>query len=214
MRTRLAGERPAVLACFVIIACLVGVPIVEVVLNSFNTAAIGRPPAYGLANWTTALARPVIWSAIANTLSLGAVRTLIAVPVAIALAWLISRTDMPGRGAFELLCWIGIFLPTLPLVFAWILMLDPQTGAVNALAKQLIGFAPFNIYSFWGITWVHLSSYALFYPIVLLLPFFRRMAPALEESARISGASHLQTLFRVTAPILAPAVLGVAILSF
>jgi iron(III) transport system permease protein len=136
------------------------------------------------------------------------------VPVAVLLAWLIARTDMPGRGVFELLCWIGIFLPTLPLVFAWILMLDPQTGAVNVLAQRLVGVAPFNIYSFWGITWVHLASYALFYPVVLLLPFFRRMAPAMEESSRMSGANYLQTLSRVTAPILAPAVLGIAILSF
>jgi iron(III) transport system permease protein len=54
----------------------------------------------------------------------------------------------------------------------------------------------------------------LYYPVVLLLPFLRRMAPALEESARTSGASYLQTLMRVTAPILAPAVLGVTVLGF
>ncbi|HLG73688.1 MAG TPA: iron ABC transporter permease [Chloroflexota bacterium] len=203
-----------VLACFAIMAALVGVPVAEVLINSFNTADIGRPPVYGLGNWAAALVRPVLWSAIGNTLALGLVRTAIAIPIALLLAWLIARTDMPGRGLFELLCWIGIFLPVLPLVFAWILMLDPRTGVVNGLAKQFFGVAPFNIYSFWGITWVHLASYALFYPVVLLLPFFRRMAPALEESARMSGASYLQTLFRVTAPILAPAVLGITILSF
>jgi len=189
-------------------------PIWQVIVNSFNTAAIGRAPAYGLGNWDTAFARPVLWSAIGNTLALGAVRTIIAIPFALLLAWLVARTDMPGRGLFEILCWLGIFLPTLPLVFAWILMLDPQTGLVNALAQQAFGVAPFNIYSFWGITWVHLASYALYYPVVLLLPFFRRMAPALEESARTSGANYLQTLVRVTAPILAPAVLGIAILAF
>lgn len=202
------------LACFIVIAALVGVPIWQIVLNSFNTAAIGRTPVYGLANWTAALSRPVVWSAIGNTLALGLVRTAIALPCALTLAWLIARTDLPGRGLLELLCWIGIFLPTLPLVFAWILMMDPQTGLLNALAQRLVGLSPFNIYSFWGITWVHLASYAFYYPVVLLLPFFRRMAPAMEESARTSGATYLQTLSRVTAPILAPAVLGVAILGF
>ncbi len=210
----LGGERSAVLACFVVVVVLVAVPVLEVAVNSFNSAAIGRPAVYGLDNWTAALGRPVLWSAIGNTLALGLVRTAIALPAALLLSWLIARTDMPGRTLFELLCWIGIFLPTLPLVFAWILMLDPRTGVVNVLAQRLVGFAPFNIYSFWGITWVHLASYAVFYPVVLLLPFFRRMAPALEESARASGASYLQTLTRVTAPILAPAVLGVGILSF
>jgi iron(III) transport system permease protein len=214
LRTAPRGEQLAVAACFVVVAALVGAPIWQVILNSFNTSAIGQAPAYGLGNWITAFARPVLWSAIGNTLALGAVRTVIAIPFALLLAWLIARTDMPGRGVFEILCWLGIFLPTLPLVFAWILMLDPQMGLLNTLLHKIIGVAPFNIYSFWGITWVHLASYALYYPVVLLLPFLRRMAPVLEESARASGASYLQTLIRVTAPTLAPAVLGVAILSF
>ena len=200
--------------CFVIIAVLVGAPIWQVLINSFNTAAIGARPVYGLSNWTSAYARPVLWSAIGNTLALGAVRTAIAIPFALLLAWLIARTDMPGRGLFEVLCWLGIFVPVLPLVFAWILMLDPQTGVVNGLLQRSLGVAPFNIYGFWGITWVHLASYAMYYPVVLLLPFMRRMAPALEESARVSGATYAQTLLRVTAPMLAPAVLGVAILAF
>ena len=200
--------------CFVVIAILVGAPIWQVLANSFNTAAIGAAPVWSFGNWTTAYARPVLWSAIGNTLALGAVRTAIAIPFALLLAWLIARTDMPGRGVLEVLCWIGIFVPVLPLVFAWILMLDPQTGVVNGLLERFVGVAPFNIYGFWGITWVHLASYAMYYPVVLLLPFMRRMAPALEESARASGATYLQTLLRVTAPMLAPAVLGVAILAF
>ena len=207
-------DRLAVLAAFVVVAVLVGLPILEVANNSFNIAQIGQATHYSFGNWTTVLARPVLWSAIGNTLALGAVRTAIAIPLALVLAWLIARTDMPGRGLLEILSWMSIFLPTLPLVFAWILMLDPQTGLVNAVVHRAFGVAPFNIYSFWGITWVHLSSYALFYPVVLLLPFFRRMAPALEESARMSGASYRRTLFRVTAPLLAPAVLGVAVLAF
>ncbi len=213
-RAALRGDRLAVLGCFVLIAALVGAPIWQVAVNSFNTSTIGQRPTYGFGNWTAAFERPVLWAAIGNTLALGAVRTAIALPVALVLAWLIARTDMPGRGVFEILCWLGIFLPTLPLVFAWILMLDPQMGLVNTLLHKAIGVAPFNIYSFWGITWVHLASYALYYPVVLLLPFFRRMAPALEESARTSGANYAQTLIRVTAPILAPAVLGVGILAF
>jgi iron(III) transport system permease protein len=214
-RTRLwAPDRLGLLGCFVVIAVLVGAPIWQIAINSFNTAGIGQTPSYGLGNWTTALGRPVLWSAIGNTLALGAVRTAIAIPVALLLAWLIARTDLPGRGAFEVLCWIGIFLPVLPLVFAWILLLDPQRGVVNTLLQQALGIAPFNIYGFWGITWVHLASYALYYPVVLLLPFLRRMAPALEESARANGATQLQTLVRVTAPVLAPAIIGVTILSF
>lgn len=207
-------QRTAVVVTFVVIAILAGVPVFELVLNSFNSSALGQSAQYGLLNWQVAFGRSQIWAAIGTTVALGVVRTAIALPAALVLAWLIARTDMPGRGLIEVLCWLGIFLPVLPMTFAWILLLDPQVGLINTLLHQLIGIAPFNIYSFWGITWVHLASYALYFPVILLLPFLRRMAPALEEAAQVSGANYVVTLLRVTAPVLAPAVIGVAILTF
>jgi iron(III) transport system permease protein len=197
-----------------LVGLLVGLPVLALLVNSFNTAAIGQPAVYGLRNWRDAFSQPLVWEALWNSLALGLVRTAIALPLAIAFAWLIARTDMPGRSKLEILCWLGIFLPTLPLAFGWILLLDPQNGLVNGFLQDRVGVSPFNIYSFWGITWVHLASTAVYYKVILLLPFFRRMSPALEEAARTSGASQLTTLCRVTLPILAPALLGIGFLSF
>src|SRR5438067_1619110 len=197
-----------------VVGLLVGLPVLALLVNSFNTAAIGQPAVYGLRNWRDAFSQPLVWEALWNSLALGLVRTAIALPLAIGFAWLIARTDMPGRSKLEILCWLGIFLPTLPLAFGWMLLLDPQNGLVNSFLQDRVGVSPFNIYSFWGITWVHLASTAVYYKVILLLPFFRRMSPALEEAARTSGASQLTTLCRVTLPILAPALLGIAFLSF
>ncbi len=207
-------ERVAVGGLPLLVGLLVGLPILALLINSFNTAAIGQPAVYGLGNWQTAFSQPLVWESLWNSVALGLVRTLIALPLAIGFAWLIARTDMPGRSKLEILCWIGIFLPSLPLAFGWILLLDPQNGLVNDLTERLFGVSPFNIYSFWGITWVHLASTTLYYKVILLLPFFRRMAPALEEAAQMSGASQLTTVWRITLPILAPAILGIAFLSF
>lgn len=210
----LVQEHAAVVLAFVLVVVIAGLPVFELILNTFNTAALGQAVQYGLANWEAASHSQQIWGATITTLALGITRTVIAIPLALCLAWLIARTDLPGREVLEILCWLGIFLPILPLTFAWILLLDPQTGLVNTLLRQVIGVAPFNIYSFWGITWVHLASYSLYFPVILLLPFLRRMAPALEEAAQMSGASNFKTLARVTAPILAPAVLLIGILTF
>jgi iron(III) transport system permease protein len=150
------------------------------------------------------------------TLALGAVRTAIAMPIAFTMAWLVGRTDMPGRTGIELLCWTGIFLPVLPLTFGWIVLLDPQFGLVN-LALQKLPFIHgpvFNIYGFWGIVWVHLASNSVYFKVILLLPALRRVGAALEEAARMCGASHFRTILRITMPVLAPAILGVALLSF
>jgi iron(III) transport system permease protein len=115
-----------------------------------------------------------------------------------------------------MLCWIGIFLPTLPLTFGWILLLDPKFGLVNDALKQLpfVDGGVFNVYSFWGIIWVHLAATGVYYKVVLLLPALRRVGAALEEAARVCGANQFITTLRVTMPVLAPAALGIAVLSF
>lgn len=195
---------------------IVALPLVLLLANSFNVAAPGREATYGLDNWVRAFSDPSTLSALWNSVSLGLARTIISLPAALALGWLIARSDMPGRSAIELLCWFGIFLPALPLVFGWILLLDPQYGLVNqALMKLPFVSGPvFNIYSYLGIIWVHLASTSIFYKVVLLVPAFRRVGASLEEAARMSGASQLTTTMRITIPLLAPAVIGVTVLAF
>lgn len=93
-------------------------------------------------------------------------------------------------------------------------MLDPRVGVVNIFLDELVGVRPFNIYSFWGIIWVHIASSSLYYPVILLLPFFRRMATSLEEAARMSGASQFTATWRIVFPLLIPGIISVMFLGF
>jgi iron(III) transport system permease protein len=122
---------------------------------------------------------------------------------------------MPGRTIVEVLAWLSIFVPVLPLAFGWVLLLDPKFGLLNTLISSLMGqpVSVFNIYGFWGITWVHLASTAIAYKVVLLTPAFRRVNAAIEQSARVCGATARQTITRITLPLLAPAVLLVTVVS-
>lgn len=210
------GRRVALVGVPLVIGLAVGLPILLLIINSFNTARPGREAIYGLGNWITAFSDPGILSALWNSILLGGLRTLISLPIAMGLAWLITRSDMPFRGTVEALCWLGVFIPALPLTLGWILLLDPQFGIVNEIWQSLpFATGPlFNLYSYAGIIWVHLASSSIFYKVVLLAPAFRRMGAGLEESARMAGASQLTTLRRITIPVLAPAVLAVLVLSF
>jgi iron(III) transport system permease protein len=198
---------------------LVGVilvlPLGMLLTNSFNVAPAGQAFRYGLGNWQSALADPTALGALWNSFALAIVRTAISVPVAMVLTWLIARTDMPGRGAIEVLAWLSIFVPVLPLAFGWILLLDSKFGLVNALIASISGSKSgvFDIYGFWGITWVHLASTSVAYKVVLLAPAFRRINAATEQAARVCGATAWQTLTRVTLPLLAPAILLVTVIS-
>src|SRR5439155_24891489 len=71
---------------------------------------------------------------------------------------------------------------------------------------------PFNIYSYEGIIFLSVIGFSAFF-VVFLLPAFRAMDASLEESARMCGATERTTLLRITAPLLKPAILGLAVLS-
>ncbi|HEX8969804.1 MAG TPA: iron ABC transporter permease [Chloroflexota bacterium] len=198
---------------------LVGVvlvlPLLMLLLNSVNVAPAGQAFRYGLGNWQAAVADPSALGALWNSFALAVVRTAISLPIALALTWLIARTNMPGRGVIEVLAWLSIFVPVLPLAFGWILLLDPKFGLLNTLIGSVTGSksAIFDIYGFWGIIWVHLASTSVAYKVVLLAPAFRRINAATEQAARVCGATAWQTATRVTLPLLAPAILLVTVIS-
>jgi iron(III) transport system permease protein len=140
---------------------------------------------------------------------------VIATPIGIAMTWLVARSDMPGRSGIELLSWLSIFTPILPLTLGWILLLDPRFGMINVGLSHLpFGHAlNFNLYSFWGITWVHIASSAIAYQVVLLTPAFRRVSLSTEHAARMCGATMWQAITRITIPLLLPAILLVVLIS-
>src|SRR5262249_56919609 len=110
--------------------------------------------------------------------------------------------DMPGRNAFEFLCWFAYFVPDFPLVLAWILILDPNFGVLNTALKLLpfVEGSLFNPYSFWGIIWVHTSVSGIWFKVMLLTPVFRRLGASLEEAARGSGGHRSRPVFVFTLP--------------
>jgi len=196
-----------------VVAFLVLTPLSLMVFNSFQLARPGQPVVYGLDGWRKAFSSPGILDAMVNTFKLAITRQVIALVMGIFIAWLLARTDIPMKGTLELFFWLSFFLPALPLTMGWILLLDPKYGLLNQWLLNLGLFKepPFNIYSFWGIVWVHLSA-TIGIKVMLLTPAFRNLDAALEESSRIVGASALGTLVRIVIPIMMPAILITTIL--
>jgi len=190
-------------------------PIVLIVLNSFQMARPGESPQWGLEGWRIALSQPGILTSIGNTASVLLVRQAISFPIAILIAWLLARTDIPGAHWLEFMFWLSFFLPSLAFTLGWILILDPNYGFANQVLRRLwpTESGPFDIYSFWGIIWTHLGSYTTAVKVMLLTPAFRNMDSALEEAARVSGAGRTGTLLRITLPAMAPALLVVLVIA-
>lgn len=218
-RRRRWGPGWANLVVLLLVGGAVGTPIALLLLNSFNVGRPGGDAEYGWGNWLAGFVNPEVRGAIWNTMTLGVTRTVIALCVAVVLAWLIARTDMPGGKTLEFLLWLAFFIPSLPLTLGWILLGDPQYGLLNELLRAVPGVGssgegPLNIYSFWGIVWVHLTASTVPFMTVVIIPAFRRMNVTLEESARVCGASRWWTALRVTVPVMTPAILAAGMLSF
>lgn len=190
-------------------------PLVLILINSFNTATIAEPPVYGLKAWREAFSEPGIWRSLWNSVKIGLVLQVVALPTGIFISWLLARTNILFANALEFGFWISFFLPGLATTFGWMLMLDPSTGLINSWLRQLplLNGLNFDIYSFWGIIFVHLVSNGISTKVMLLTPAFRRMDPSMEEASRMSGAGALTTLLRITVPAMTPIIVVVFLLS-
>jgi iron(III) transport system permease protein len=189
-------------------------PLVLVALHSLQLAPPCHPARYGLDGWRAALGEPGLRTALVNTLTVTLARQLTSLPLAVLVAWLLARTDLPGRRGIEFAFWAAFFLPPFTVTLSWILLLDPEYGLVNTAIAALppLHVAPFNIYSFWGIVWVHVITGSLTVKVILLTPAFRNMNAVFEEASRVAGAGTLRTALRITVPVMAPAILSVLLL--
>jgi len=205
-----------------LMAALIGImgffvlyPLVLILINSFNTATIAEPPVYGLKAWREAFSEYGIWRSLWNSIKIGIVLQVIALPLGIFLSWLLARTNILFANVFEFGFWISFFLPNLATTFGWMLMLDPSTGLINSWLRQMpfLSGLNFDVYSFSGIIWVHVVSTGLSTKVMLMTPAFRRMDASMEEASRMSGASAFTTLWRITVPAMTPVIVVVFLLS-
>lgn len=185
-------------------------PLALLVYGSFILDdAGGGPKQFGIDAWIIAWNQPGMVQAIVNTLKRVVLTEVISLPVAVLIAWLVSRTDMPGKKIIDGFFWVAFFLPSLPVVLGWILLFDPDNGLINKWVMSTFGFTmpPFDIYTFWGIIFVHLAARSVSAKYIFLTPAFRNFDGSLEEASTMVGSSPLGTIWRIVMPILMPAVL-------
>jgi iron(III) transport system permease protein len=130
-------------------------------------------------------------------------------------AWVVERTDAPGGSLFHALALLSFAIPGLLTAMAWIFVLSPNIGWLNALLKSAFGLrdAPMSIYSLPGMIWALSTHY---FPLTYLAlgPALRVLDVRLEEAALVSGARYWQVMPKVTLPLLRPALLSTVLLLF
>jgi iron(III) transport system permease protein len=171
-----------------------------------------RPPtAYGFDNFSGLLQYPQI---LLNTLTVSVAATVMALVFGFVMAWILTRTNVPGRHLFEQLMAVPYYLTPLLGALAWSLLGAPESGFINQIWRALGGNGHLiDINTPYGIAWV-MALFEGSVAFVMIAAVMKSMDPALEEASQIMGASRLRTMLRITLPLVVPGVLGAAIFVF
>jgi iron(III) transport system permease protein len=198
---------------------LIAVPLAMLLFAAFRGPADYLPFEPG-ARWTLEHIRalftdPVITTRILPDTFVFVVGTVVLVfAVGLAMAWLVERTELPGREIWFALILFPLLVPTPVLAIAWIFLMGPNAGWLNLVIRAALGLeapGPINIFSMGGLILCQALASAPF-AFLLLSATLRAMDPALEEASGTSGASAFTTFRRVTLPVLLPGLLAPLIL--
>jgi iron(III) transport system permease protein len=189
-------------------------PLAMLFYGSIHSTPPGMAGAFNLDGYVTMLTGANV-KILLNTIGISFVKTIIAMFLAILLAWIIARTDTPCTASLEVLITLPFFIPPVLTAMAWGMLGNPQVGVLNTVWKWATGAteSPINVYSYGGVIW-HMLQYSTPFLFLFIVDAFRAMDPALEESSRMSGASRWQTFNRITLKLMLPVTTSAFILSF
>ena len=155
--------------------------------------------------------------ALKNTLIAATATMVLGTLIAFPLAWLVGRTNLFGKKFFRSLFVLTYMVPPYVGAMAWLRLLNPNVGTMNQFFRLIFGLGdtpgPLNIYTLGGLIWV-LTTFYYPYAFITISRAMEKMDPSLEEASRISGASPLLTVFRVTLPMMTPSLIAGALLVF
>jgi iron(III) transport system permease protein len=198
-----------------ILVYLAVLPLIMLLVGSFQAEVAPREFIYTLKNYQAAYASEYTYSTFMNSLIFASGSAALSFVLGTMLAWLTERTNTPLRNIFVPIAVVPLILPGVLESIAWIFLLSPKFGYLNVWLMSLFGLKspPFNVFSLPGMIWVH-SVGQVPLAFLLMVAAFKSMDPSLEESAMMSGARTWQTFKRITLRLLMPTAGSVVLILF
>lgn len=138
--------------------------------------------------------------------------SLISTGFGLAYAWIVHRTDVPGRRLLALLPFLGLTIPAEVKAIGLYFLFHPRVGLINEIFMQFFGVSwpLFNVLTVNGLILANgIGGFPFHY--LLLTAAIRTFDPSLEDSARATGSSIWRTFMKVTFPSLLPSLIIVYI---
>jgi iron(III) transport system permease protein len=205
MQQKRTALTPSLIA---IVGFLTVCPVVMLILGSF-TKGLGAFGSFTLEKYVKAYADPAFADILVNTVVFTIGSAVVATVLALFLAYLNTRTNIPFKFMFRIISLIPMMVPHILFAVSWVLLLNPSNGMINLFLRQVLGMdgVALSIYTMQGMI---LVEGLLDLPIAYLViaPAMSAFDVSLEESSKVCGASNLRTLTKVTLPVLRPAILA------
>lgn len=194
-----------------LIVYLTIVPICMMLIQSVHLA----DGSFSLSHYKAILTSGTAWGLIRNSAVFALGSTIVGTVVGTILAWLVERTNMPGRRMMFGAALVPLIMPGSLATFSWVLLLSPSVGVINVVLQKLFGFesGPLVVTNMPGMIFVegiHLSTLSF----LLIAGALRSMDASLEEASASSGAGFIETARRITLPLLAPAITSTLLIGF
>src|SRR5688500_4112988 len=156
----------------------------------------------GESGWRMLL-RSRTFEVVLNTAVLAGAVAISTIAIAVPLAWLTSRTDLPGRAFWSAAASLPLVIPSDIGAVVMVAALGPRGMLQSALAPFGVERLP-SIYGFTG-SWLTLTLFTYPYVYLTVRAALRGLDPSLEEAARCLGYGPWRTFFAVTLPQIRPA---------
>ncbi len=206
---------------------LVGVPLLRIAWATVTwhpeDARVARgfeEGAFTLFHWKRTflgvVSNELVYRPFLNTVVTSAGATLLALLIGCPLAWLLTRTDLPGRRLLGGLITIPFILPSWTIALAWLVFFrNSRLGGAGGLFEYLTGVATPNWLAYGEVPIIiamGLHYYA--FAFILVSGALASVDSHLEESGEILGANRWKILKKITLPLVLPAILSAFILTF
>lgn len=204
----------------IVVGLLVLAPLCALVVGALSTDVPNDPNS----EWTLSKVTEVFGGLVSggtvqeytiHSLALAIPVTILSTSVGALLAWLFTRTNMPGRRFFSVAFLVPMFYSVLVGVIGWVVLAEGQSGLINQLFRLLTRQQQplVDVYSFGGIVWV-MFLFFLPFGLIFNLGTFEAIDPALEEAGAVSGAGLRRRITHITLPLVLPSIAASALFIF
>ena len=212
-----------VLVSLIILFCLIIIPLLTMISSTFTLAqgelrrVQGHVGDFTLYYWkyilTGTMANAVLWGPLKNSFVCGFFTVLVSVPLGSVLAWLMIRTDIPGKKILGLLVTVPYMIPSWTKALAWLAMFRNSTSGANGFLAGMgipvpdwLAYGPIAI-----VLCMSMHYYAFSY--IMVSGALRSINSELEEMGEIQGASKAQIRRHITLPRIRPPVLSATVMT-